>query len=95
MLQRSPVVTNRNQQQLLSPGSPCYPMPRTARASAAMGRFKDFLVQQDEPLLTVLRDVERNPWRAKLAHQPHGLPASSCGQGGRGRQPARRRSCFA
>jgi len=29
------------------------------------GRFKAFPIQQDEHLLTVLRDVERNPVRAK------------------------------
>lgn len=41
------------------------------------GRFKSFLIQQDEHFLTVLRYVLRNPVRAGLAPQPAQWPWSS------------------
>ncbi|MBI5645000.1 transposase [Candidatus Kaiserbacteria bacterium] len=34
------------------------------------GRYKSFLVQEDHHLLTVLKYIERNPVRAKLARRP-------------------------
>ncbi len=45
------------------------------------GRFKSFPIQQDEHLLTVLRYVERNPLRAKLARRRRsgGGEALMCG----------------
>lgn len=41
------------------------------------GRFKAFPIQQDEHLLRVLRYVERNPLRAKLATSAEDWPWSS------------------
>jgi putative transposase len=38
------------------------------------GRFKAFPIQQDEHLLTVLRDVERNALRAKLLRRAERWP---------------------
>ncbi|MDO8552868.1 MAG: transposase [bacterium] len=34
------------------------------------GRYKSFLIQKDEHLLTVLKYIERNPVRARLAKRP-------------------------
>jgi len=34
------------------------------------GRYKSFLIQEDEHLLTVLKYIERNPVRARLAKRP-------------------------
>ncbi len=41
------------------------------------GRFKAFPIQEDEHLLTVLRYIERNPVRAKLARRAQQWPWSS------------------
>ncbi len=41
------------------------------------GRFKNFMIQQDEHLLWVLRYVERNPLRAKLVKRAQDWPWSS------------------
>ena len=46
------------------------------------GRFKAFPIQQDEHLLTVLRYVERNPLRAKLAARAEDWPWSSLSAAG-------------
>jgi REP-associated tyrosine transposase len=40
-------------------------------------RFKNFMVQEDEHLLTVLRYVERNPLRAKAVRRAEDWPWSS------------------
>jgi len=42
------------------------------------GRFKSFPIEQDEHLLAVLRYVERNPVRAKLARRAERWPWGSC-----------------
>ena len=44
------------------------------------GRFKSFPVQADEHLLEVLRYVERNPVRSRLARKPQSWPWSSLGR---------------
>jgi putative transposase len=44
------------------------------------GRFKSFLIQRDEHLLTGLRYVEANPCRAKLASRAEDYPWSSVGR---------------
>jgi len=41
------------------------------------GRFKSFIVQQDEHLLTVARYIESNPLRAKMVESPTDWPWSS------------------
>jgi len=41
------------------------------------GRYKSFIVQNDEHLFTVLRYVERNPFTAKLVNDPLGWKYSS------------------
>jgi len=41
------------------------------------GRYKSFLIQEDEHLMTVMRYVERNPVRAGLVEQPGDWPWSS------------------
>ena len=41
------------------------------------GRFKDFLVQEDRHLLTLLRYVESNPLRAKMVRRAQDWPWSS------------------
>jgi putative transposase len=51
------------------------------------GRFKAFPIQQDAHLLTVMRYVERNPVRAKLAPRAADWPWSSAPQRGRRGQP--------
>lgn len=43
------------------------------------GRFKDFLVQDDHHLLTVLRYVEGNPLRANMVRRAEAWPWSSLG----------------
>jgi putative transposase len=42
------------------------------------GRFKSFPIEQDEHLLTVLRYVERNPLRAKMAKRAQDWRWGSC-----------------
>ena len=42
------------------------------------GRFKSFPVQEDRHLLTVLRYVERNPLRAKMAKRAQDWRWGSC-----------------
>lgn len=52
------------------------------------GRFKAFPIQQDEHLLTVMRYVERNPVRARLARTSVAWPWSSAALRGRRAGPA-------
>lgn len=52
------------------------------------GRFKAFPIERDEHLLTVLRYVERNPLRAKLASRAEDWPWSSLAGRLRGDSPA-------
>ena len=51
------------------------------------GRFKAFPIEQDEHLLTVLRDVERNPLRAGLVRRPEAWTWSSLSWRPTGRRP--------
>ena len=51
------------------------------------GRFKAFPIQQDEPLLTVLRYVERNPLRARMVHRAEEWAWSSLSGRPSGKRP--------
>jgi putative transposase len=51
----------------------------TGEGHLYQGRFKSFLVQDDEHLLTVLRYVEANPLRAKMVRQAENWAWSSLG----------------
>ena len=49
------------------------------------GRFKSPVIQDDEHLLTVLRYIEANPWRAKIVERAGDYPWSSFAAHGLGR----------
>jgi putative transposase len=48
------------------------------------GRFQGFPIQEDDHLVTVLRYVERDPWRARLVTRAEAWPWSSLGAGAAG-----------
>lgn len=44
------------------------------------GRYKSFLCDRDQYLLSLVRDIHLNPVRAKIANEPHAYRWSSHGE---------------